>query len=45
MLVVLTQLVRPGHHLPLRYPLLQVVDLSVQLEEAEPLLQFAPPLL
>lgn len=44
-LVVLSQLVGSGHHLPLSDPLLQVVHLSVELEETETLVQLPPTLL
>lgn len=39
MLVVLSQLVGSGHHLPLSDPLLQVIHFSVELEETETLIQ------
>lgn len=45
MLVVLSQLVGPGHHLPLSDPLLQVINLPIQLEETQTLIQLPPTLL
>lgn len=45
MLVVLSQLMGSGHHLPLSDPLLQVVHLPVELEETETLVQLPSALL
>lgn len=45
MLIVLSQLVGSSHHLPLSDPLLQVIHLSVKLEQTETLVQFSSALL
>lgn len=44
MIVVLAELLRAGHQLPLRDPLLQVVHLARQLEQPQRLVQLGAPL-